>query len=121
MYLPINLYKAVCHLDPDANIAENVFSHISSSKINLKEINLNVNESMTMRVYYSTLFNYYVKKELELSEQQAKRIANRKCYTLMYNSFRLLHKLFKLLKEDFSFKTHLVLYFYFHNFYEVYK
>lgn len=98
MYLPVNKFKANFAIDPDINVAHNLLSYIENPNINIEAIS-HLNESMTMKQYYTICFAYYLKTELDLNEVQAKRISYRNHTAVLYNSFRLVKKTLNIIRD----------------------
>ncbi|XP_001601474.2 uncharacterized protein LOC100117152 [Nasonia vitripennis] len=98
MYLPVDRFKANFAIDPDFNIAQNLLSYTENPNISSQAID-HLNESMTMKQYYAICFAYYLKTELDLDEVQVKRISYKKYTPVLYNSFRLVKKTLKIVRD----------------------
>lgn len=67
MYLPLNFYKAHISVDPDANLAKNMFSYIKNKKTDYRELSNLTNDTM-FKKYYNECFILYLKKEFDLND-----------------------------------------------------
>lgn len=99
------MYKAHVSLDSDTNLVKNLFSYVDNPKVDYKALS-HLDDDMALKKYYNECFIYYLKTELDINDDnKIKKLYLKRYSELIYNSFRLLQKMVRLLKNELNFSN----------------